>query len=74
MNIPAFDSREDAEKWIQQQNNQECWDVLHLENSILVDNNGNQVETTHRSLGKGVSTIKNIEKPEFIYCIETAEF
>lgn len=72
MNIPAFDSREDAEKWIQQQNNQEYWDVSYFDNSILVDNNGNQVETTQRSPGQKVSTMKNLEKPEFIYCTETA--
>lgn len=70
--VPAFDSKDDAEKWIQELDTQEIWHVSHFSNSILVDNRGKslEVQTTRREPGQPTARSRSFEKPDYIYCVE----
>lgn len=70
--VPAFESQDDAEKWIQEQDTPELWHVTNFENSIFVDNHGHPLEeqTTKREPYQPIARAKNLEKPDYIYCVE----
>ena len=70
--VPAFESKHDAEKWIQEQDTQDCWYVSSFDNSILVDSNGNPLEeqTTRRNPGEPIARVRSLGKPDYIYCVE----
>ena len=70
--VPAFESKDDAEKWIQEQDTQDWWHVSFFNNSILVDSNGNPLEeqTTRRNPGEPIARVRSLGKPDYIYCVE----
>lgn len=72
--VPAFESKENAEQWIQNQDNPNDWRVTHFDNSILLDNEGNllTVQTTKRKPFAPIPRIEKLKKPDFIYCVEPA--
>ena len=70
--VPAFESKDGAEKWIQELDTQELWHVSFFDNSILVDNHGEplKVQTTRRNPGEPTARSRSFEKPDYIYCVE----
>ncbi len=72
VSVPAFESKDDAEKWIQELDTQELWLVSYFENSILVDNHGKplEVQTTRRKPYEPIARSRSFEKPDYIYCVE----
>ena len=72
VSIPAFESKDDAEQWIQNLATQELWHVSFFYNSILVDNHGEllEVQTTRREPGQPTARSRSLEKPDYIYCVE----
>lgn len=72
VSVPAFESKDDAEKWIEEQDSKDWWHVSFFDNSILVDNHGKplEVQTTKREPGQPTARSRNFEKPDYIYCVE----
>lgn len=72
VSVPAFESKDDAEKWIRELDKQGQWLVSCFENSILVDNHGEplKVQTTRRKPGEPTARSRSLEKPDYIYCVE----
>jgi hypothetical protein len=72
ISVPAFESKDDAEKWIQELDSPNWWHVSFFENSILIDNHGKplEVQTTKRNPGEPIARSRSLEKPDFIYCVE----
>ena len=71
--VPAFEFKDDAQKWIQEQEPQDWWHVSFIDNSILVDAQGKPLkgQTTRRKPGEPTARARRLEKPDYIYCVES---
>lgn len=75
VSFPTFESKNDAKKWIKEQDTQGSWIVNYFNNTILADDCGEPLEeqTTKRNPGEPHARSISFEKPDYIYCVYCVE-